>query len=299
MDADRTSKHPVRACDWLAAGAQGAVARLERDVAAVYDRANVRVWRVLACAVPPDVHTRLDALVVVAPNTRVSPLEQLRYPPVAPSSVGLLAACDRLDAVRALGVGSLRLPAIPVRRLHTLGRFALAAKAQTLAELRLERRTATLLAGAQMLELLAQDTVLDLFDTFFGELRNDASRVGTNARVRSLHDLDDAALQLAKVATLILDVTISDADLRTTIHAQLPQDLLAQAITQVEALARPADDTVYDELKARYPRISRMRPTLLRTITFAGLPAAAAIIAGYHFLQQLETQKRPSMKTAP
>ena len=42
-----------------------------------------------------------------------------------------------------------------------------------------------------------------------------------------------------------------------------------------------------------------MRPTLLRTITFAGLPAAAAIIAGYRFLQQIETQKRPSMKTAP
>lgn len=301
MQTERPSILFERAIGWLLERKVllPGVTVLERDVAEVYDRANVRVWRVLTRAVPPDAHTRLNALVVVAPNERISLLEQLRHPPVAPSSVGLLAACDRLQAVRALGVGSLTLPVIPVRRLHTLGRFALAAKAQTLAELRPERRTATLLAGARLLELLAHDTVLDLFDTFFGELRNDAIRAGTNVRVRTLQDLDTAALQLAKVATLILDANITDTDLRTEIHAQISQDMLAQAITQVEALARPAADTLYDELKARYPRISRIRPTLLGTISFGALPAGAAIVAAYQFLQQIDGQKRPSMNTAP
>jgi hypothetical protein len=45
-----------------------------------------------------------------------------------------------------------------------LARFATVAKAQAVARMPLERRTATLLAFVRTLEATAQDDVLDLFD---------------------------------------------------------------------------------------------------------------------------------------
>jgi len=118
--------------------------------------------------------------------------------------------------------------------------------------------------------------------------------------MRTLKDLDAAALRLADIAAIILDPMIADPDLRVTILARADRDDLAADVAQVRALARPPDDTLYyDELKARYRRISRFRPTFVQTITFAALPAGQAVLDGYRFLQQIEGKATPSLRSAP
>ncbi len=59
-----------------------------------------------------------------------------------------------------------------------------------------ERRVATLLAFARHLEVAAQDDALDLFDLLIQTLLARVYRAGQQERLRTIRDLDAAALQL-------------------------------------------------------------------------------------------------------
>ena len=78
----------------------------------------------------------------------------------------------------------------------------------------LERRTATLLAFVRTLEATAQDDVLDLFDIVVTALFTDAAKVGKKARLRTLRDLDAAALQLRQAGGVLMDDTVDDGAVR-------------------------------------------------------------------------------------
>jgi len=98
--------------------------------------------------------------------------------------------------------------------------------------------------------------------------------------IRSLKDLDTAALQLATIGAMVLDPTLTDAELRSSVLAIFTPDEIAAALSQVADLAQPPDDTYYDELQARYRRVGRIRPALLGTIQFDALPAGRPILNG-------------------
>jgi hypothetical protein len=67
--------------------------------------------------------------------------------------------------VRLLALGLPIVAHVPLGRVMALARFATLAKAQAVARMPRERRTATLLAFVRTLEASAQDDVLDLFET--------------------------------------------------------------------------------------------------------------------------------------
>src|SRR5215213_2816947 len=75
---------------------------LERDVARVRDRANERLWRLLARELTSAHRQQLDALLVVPPGAQFTPFEQLRRLPATPSSQGLLDALAHLATLRHL-----------------------------------------------------------------------------------------------------------------------------------------------------------------------------------------------------
>lgn len=208
---------------------------LERTVARVRSRANSRLWRLLAARISPEQKARLDALLVVPPGGRQSPLDRLRLGPTLQSTNELVRAIERFDEVRHLAAGLPPTDRLPKTRVLALARFAGAAKAQAVARLPDERRAATLLGFLRALEASAQDDVLDLFDLLVTRMFVDAVRKGREARLRSLGDLDAAALTLSKVCSLVL----GDADLRTAVFAAVTQAALDAAVAQVDSLTRP------------------------------------------------------------
>ena len=76
--------------------------------------------------------------------------------------------------------------------INALARFASAAKAQAVARLPDDRRTATLLAFIRTLEASASDDVIDLFDVVTTTIFSNAQAASREARLRSLRDLDAA-----------------------------------------------------------------------------------------------------------
>ena len=273
---------------------------MERLVARVRERAAVRLWRLLA-QIPGMAHrANLEAL-LHAPLTkaRSSPLDQLRRAPVRVSGPALVQALQRLEAMRALGVGDLALDHIPPSRLRALARYGAAARAQTIARMAPERRVATLLAFARAFEIIAMDDAIDLLDFLISQLIREARNEGERQRLRTLRDLDAAALQLWHALGVLLDETVAAAAVRTQTYAQFPRERLLEAGTQVEALVRPADDRYYPELVDCYRRVRRFLPTLLRSVSFECTQAGEAMLDAVDFLRRIEAQRRPDMQQAP
>ena len=214
---------------------------MERLVACVRERAAARLWRLLA-QVPGDIHkAKLEALLQAPPDARSSPLNQLRRAPVRVSAPALLEALQRLEAMRALGVADLPLDHVPPSRLRALARHGAAARAQTIARMAPERRVATLLAFARAFEIIAMDDAIDLLDFLISQLIHEARNEGERQRLRTLRDLDAAALQLWNAIGVLLDETVDAAAVRTQTYARFPRQRLLEAGAQVETLARPAD----------------------------------------------------------
>jgi TnpA family transposase len=292
------------------------VSVLARLVAQVRDRAATRLWHELAQAPNADQCAGLDALLEVphgaallsiSPSVqdhqgRQTPLDRLRRAPTYLSANGMVGALERLVEIRNLGVGDLDLSGIPPARLRALARYAMASRAQAIARMSEERRTATLLAFARYLEVTAQDDALDLLDLLIQTLLARVYRAGQQERLRTIRDLDAAALQLREVGLILLDLTFADMEVRAAAFTRVPVEKLAKAVATVGELAHPPDDNYYDDLLSRYSTVRRFLPLLLHTIHFMGAQGGhgvQGVLQAWDFLKSIEGQRKPAMSQAP
>ena len=271
---------------------------LARLVALVRDRAAARLWRVLAASPSVEQRARLEALVLVPEGSRQSPLDRNRRGPTRVSGPALIAALDRLTEIRALGVGQLLLPRVPSGRLKALARYAAAARAQAIARMPDDRRIATLLAFARAFEATAQDDALDLLDLLITDIVAQAQHLGQQERLRTIRDLDAAALQLREACAVLFDEACADRKVRSTVFARVPEPRLREAAALVAFLARPPEDNYHKELIERYGRVRRFLPALLREIAFQGTQAGQPLL---HALKALVTPTvhQPDLCRAP
>lgn len=108
------------------------VTTLERFVAQVRARMEVRLWRLLARGVTDDQRKKLEALLTVAEGSRQSWLDKLRKGPVHVSGPALVQALQRVETIRELGISLPAAAHIPRSRLAALARFAGAVKVTVL-----------------------------------------------------------------------------------------------------------------------------------------------------------------------
>ncbi len=272
---------------------------LAREVAQARDRASARLWRVLADAPDATQRERLEAMLVVPEGARQSHLDRLRRGPNRVSGPSLVAALGRLEEIRALGVAGLDLSRVPAGRLKALARHASSSWAAVIARMPRDRRVATLLAFARAFEVTALDDALDLLDLIITDLLAQARLAGEKERLRTLGDLDAAALQLRDACAILLDEACSSARVRSLAFARVPRPQLAEAVALVESLARPPEDDYQGELLDRYRRVRRFWPYLLRTVTFQGTQAGRPLTHALSVLAAWEDQRDPDLSQAP
>jgi TnpA family transposase len=170
------------------------------------------------------------------------------------------------------------------------------AKADTLQRFSEPRRLAILVAFAATVEAVALDEALDLFDILLTEIFREATKAGQEARLRTLKDLDAAALQLAHVGRLILQSEVADDQLRPAIFHALSREDLETAVMQIEQVARPPEDLYYEELQHQWLRVRRFLPAVLATIRFGATPAGEPVRAA---LDELTLQEHHVQRKQP
>lgn len=249
------------------------VSTLERFVAEVRSRMERRLWRLLVRDVTAEHQQRLDGLLKVAPNNRLTLLEMLRKGPVRTSAPALVQALERIESIRELGI-KLPISHVPPGRIAVLARFANAARIQAIARLPELRRMATLVALMHSLEASAQDDALEVLEIVLRDIFAKAELVARKARLRTLKDLDAAAMVLAKACYMVLNPDLVSARLRERIYAVVGENELQDALDSVNGLVRPGADVYYEELSSKIASIKRFMPTLLRVIDFDANEAA-------------------------
>ena len=274
---------------------------LARLIARVRERTGRHIYRQLRARLTAAQETALAALLVVEPGQRLTRLETLRTAPTRVSAPSLVAAVQRLDQIRALGVSDLSLHDLPEARLARLARHAQVAWGQTLERMGEERRLATLLVFAQALERTATDDILDLFDGLLTALALRGETKRRRERLRSLKDLDHAALVLQQAVRILLDDTVPDVSIRQQVLGCIGEAPLRAAADTVQALVSSDDDPQLQALSGSYATVRRFLPALLGGVSFEGSPSAKPLLDAWHFLQAQEAggRDRPKWATAP
>ena len=182
-------------------------------------------------------------------------------------------------------------------RIKALAQYAVTTKAQNIAALTEQRRTATLVSFARQLAVTAQDDSLDVLDMLIRDILARSVSSGKKARLRTLRDLDAAALVLAEITEKAITPAWTNKQLQTFLTEK--QIRITEAVATIYELARPADDNYHQEIVARYPAVRRFFPALLRTIEFTSNEAGKPLLKALTFLRDPEGQKHPDLSEAP
>src|SRR5690606_26255831 len=131
------------------------------------------------------------------------------------------------------------------------------------------------------------------------DITREAKKTGQKKRLRTLKDLDRAALLLARACSLLLDDNADDPDLRRAIFSCVPKSRLAESVSKVNELARPQNNNFHDEMVEQYGRVKRFLPAVLRDLHFRAEPAGEDILAAIHYLTELNNSKKRILDDAP
>ena len=237
------------------------VTTLTRLISSIRERVAERLWQRLSEVCTPEQRTDLEGLLARAGTSQISNLERLRRAPSRASAPVLVQALARLTEVRQLDVGPRELGNVPASRIKALAHYAVTTKAQNIANLTEQRRTATLVSFTRQLTVTAQDDALDVLDMLIRDLLARSTSDGKKARLRTLRDLDAAALSLAEISEQVITPEWTNEQVRAFLTEK--QTRITEAVATIYELARPADDNYYQEIVARYSSVRRFFPARL------------------------------------
>ncbi|MGJ3572966.1 Tn3 family transposase, partial [Klebsiella pneumoniae] len=158
---------------------------------------------------------------------------------------------------------------------------------------------AILTAFVKAQEISALDEAVDVLDMLILNITREAKKTGQKKRLRTLKDLDRAALLLARACALLLDEDTADDLLRKTIFSSVSVARLAESVEKVNELARPQDTNFQDEMVEQYGRVRRFLPALLRDLHFRAAPDGEHTLAAIHYLAELNGSKKRILDDAP
>ena len=276
-----------------------AASTLTRVIGEIRERATRRLWRKLA-ALPNRWQTaQLAGLLELPEGQRLSVMEHLKRGPVTISGPAFTEALERYTRLRSLEFSCLNFTGLPAIQLRNLARYAGMASVKYISRMPEERRLAILTAFVKAQEISALDEAVDVLDMLILNITREAKKTGQKKRLRTLKDLDRAALLLARACALLLDEDTADDLLRKTIFSSVSVARLAESVEKVNELARPQDTNFQDEMVEQYGRVRRFLPALLRDLHFRAAPDGEHTLAAIHYLAELNGSKKRILDDAP
>jgi len=227
-------------------------------------------------------------------------LDALRTVPTQRSSSEFLLHLDRLEAIRAFDLRPSLPKGVPAASLERLARVARAGKPSAIAALQEPRRTATVAALFHTRETAAQDDAAELAEALLTDLVKDVEAADKRARLRSLRDLDDAAILLRDMAALVFKEDALPLDQwRNALFERLPRDDLVAAMAEVDAIARPHDAKPYAELRTRWRRARRLFFNIATRLQMDTAPGGKAVQESVRYLANIADWSSAKMRDAP
>lgn len=275
---------------------------LERFCARIRARVRERRWTRMAQAFDDQQAASLVELLGSDGGPAAALIEDLRRAPRRLKQSEFIRHLERIDAIREHNLAPTGAIGVPDAVIERLARSARKMRPATLIRLSEPQRSAMLAALFGAMEGIALDEALDLFEQLIDETVKMAAKDYAAKRMRTLRDLDAAALTLAQVGDFALIDIDDDAKLRSArddLIAELGAETVRAAIARINQLARPPDDRHYQELCVYWKRVRKLFAGLLDRMEFSAAPGAEPICEALAFLANTSDWARSSMRHAP
>jgi TnpA family transposase len=276
------------------------VTTLERMVATARRQATLRTYRLLKPLLTTQRRSFLTSLLVVDPIISNTRLNWLRRPATANSPTAILTALEKIHYLQQQQVEQWDLSALNPNRLKFLARLAKKATNQSLQRTPTERRYPILVAFVQQMLMEITDEVVDLFIRCLAETHGRARRDLQDFRQKEAVTFNDKVILLRQLGQVVLDPSVSDAQVRPDILKCISRDRLQQAMEDCDRLIRPVQDESYDFFAQRYSYIRQFAPAFLERLTFRSNRDLDPLLQAVAIIRQLNRQgKRAVPPDAP
>jgi TnpA family transposase len=260
---------------------------LERLVVHARHQARRETYRLLSPMLTDERKAMLDALLVTDEETGRTPLAWLRQEAISSKPRSILETVDKLRHLQTMRVADINLDCINPNRRKFLAQLGRTSVAQAIARMSDDRRYPILLA---VLERVRQEVVDELVEQFDRCLADTYSRAG-----RHLEELKLAASRatnekmrlLQELGRIVLDPTITDAEVRAFIYRHVSADELRAALEECDRLIRPADDNYFDLLAQSYGYLRQFAPAVLEALDFLSHQADDPLLAAIEMLRRI------------
>jgi TnpA family transposase len=221
-----------------------------------------------------------------------TPLTWLRQGATANSPAAILTTLEKLAWLRRWGVDLWDLSSLTPNRVKFLAQLGRRTTNQALQRAPEERRYPILLAFLHQSLIDLTDEALDVFDGCLAETAARAGRELDEFRKAAARTTHDKLRLFRDLGRLVLDATVSDAELRTTIYRRIPPERLHAAVKECEELIRPLDDSAFEFLERRYSYLRQFAPAFLEAFAFRSPLAHDPLLEALDVLRHLNADHR-------
>ena len=161
---------------------------------------------------------------------------------------------------------------------------------------------ATLAALFQTLEATALDDAVELFDALATDLFSQAEEAHSKSKLRSLRDLDAAAIMLRDVGQHVVadeDGNLPLAEWKAALFEQIARIDISAAMASVDSLVTKPDDRRYQELRPHWRQVRTLFSGLLQRTAFEAAPDGQPVIAALDYLRGVKDWNKSRMADAP
>lgn len=250
-------------------------------------RANRQIYQKLTVNLSAEQREKLDNLLNIKPESKLTWLAWLRQSPRKVSTVQMLEHIERLKKLQALQVEPPNYLSVHQNRLLKMAQEAGQMTAQHLMDFTDNRRYATLIA--LVIETIATltDEIIDLNDRILGNIFNKAKKKHQQQFQHSGKAINQQIILYGKIGQALLDAKQNSTNAFEAIETVLSWEAFEASITEAQSLTQAESFDSLSLIISHYSSLRRYSSEFLAVLKIQVTPSAQGILAGIEVLRGL------------
>ena len=282
------------ACRWLYAEkvVRPAGRTIKEICGTAAESALERVFATLSGELTIEQQELIDELLALLSENGTSRLDSYKALPKRESPDAVLEIVERIASLRSLGLASLPgLKLVHKSTLSLLASWGYRYDVWSLRRFPAPKRYSIVIAFIATALSEATDAAIEMHDKLMTSYHNKARRRRDELLQRAEQARSDAIQAFEQLGSLILDQSIADQDLRSTILKMYPTERLTDMVSDCRALRFGDDSSYLEYLQPWYAQLRRYLPALLENVGFQ-FPQDEALTEAINYLKDLNRARK-------
>lgn len=262
---------------------------IERVCAEALTRADRRIYRVLTDSLTDAHRQRLDNLLKLMDDSKITWLAWLRQPSSRPNSRHMLEHIKRLKYWQALDLPAGIEKQIHQNRLLRIAREGGQMTPADLAKFIPQRRYATLVAQALEGIATVTDEIVELHDRIIGKLFNTAKSKHQQEFQDAGKEINDKVRLYGSIGQALVTAKENGNDPFAAIESVIPWEVFVLSVSEAQKLAQPKEFDFLHYLSGSYSTLRRYAPEFLNALKLQAAPVAQSILDAVNLLRVMNT----------